>query len=249
MKVTRKAAAGMLLILTLMMAMLAACGSRPSKPGATATPSVPPSASLTPSATPAPGPATPSGSPAPSTQVVSSRVAYSWHWPNDVARPGQVAHAHQVPPVPQLVRISVGNHPGDQGGQPFNRMSFTFTTAFPSYRFAFVPRLVGDASGKVIPLRGLSVLKIVFTGAQAHSADGKRSTIISQPAPGIGYPRMTSYAQGGDFEGVLTYGIGVSWPIPQSNPQLAVRAYELETVTGTGQHQYVVAIDIDASNG
>jgi hypothetical protein len=92
------------------------------------------------------------------------------------------------------------------------------------------------------------VLEIVFTQAQAHTADGTRSSIISRPAPGIGYERMTDYAQGGDFEGVLTYGIGVTSPVAHSNPQFPVRAYELETVTASGQHLYTVAIDIDASN-
>jgi hypothetical protein len=40
----------------------------------------------------------------------------------------------------------------------------------------------------------------------------------------------------------------VNQPVPHSNPQFGVRAYELETVTATGQHQFVVAIDIDATN-
>jgi hypothetical protein len=58
---------------------------------------------------------------------------------------------------------------------------------------------------------------------------------------------MADYTQAGDFEGVLSYGVGVTWPAAHSNPQLPVRAYEQETVAG-GQHRYTVAIDIDASN-
>jgi len=33
-----------------------------------------------------------------------------------------------------------------------------------------------------------------------------------------------------------------------ANPQFAVRAYEVETVTLSGQHRYTVAIDIDATS-
>ena len=33
-----------------------------------------------------------------------------------------------------------------------------------------------------------------------------------------------------------------------SNPQLAVRATEVEKVTNHGQHRYIVAIDVDASS-
>ena len=45
-------------------------------------------------------------------------------------------------------------------------------------------------------------------------------------------------------KGVLTYGIGVARPILHSNPQSAVRAYEVETITANGQHRYVIAIAI-----
>jgi hypothetical protein len=198
-----------------------------------------------PGAMPAPHASTSASSQA--ARVLSSRLAYPWHWPNDVARPGRVIHAPAAPPVPELVRISVGAHPADRGERPFDRMSFTFVSAFPSYRFEFVRQLVSDPGGKVIPLHTRGVLQVVFTGAQAHTADGKRSSIVSQPAARIGYERMTDYAQAGDFEGVLSYGIGVNWPAGHSNPRIAVRAYEVQTVTN-GQHRYTVAIDIDATN-
>jgi hypothetical protein len=248
MKPIRTTVAGLALAIVVP-ATLAACGSQPPSPAAGTSPSSTPSATApaspgsTPAPTQTPGPgATP---PAPASQVVSSRVAYPWHWPNDVGRPGRVTHAYPVPPVPELVRMSIGDHTGDHGQVPYYRMSFTFTTAFPSYRFEWA-KLVGDASGKVIPLRGTDSLKIVFTQARAHTADGTRSTIVSQPGRPIGDPWMTDFAQAGDFEGVLTYGIGVTRPILQSNPQPSVRAYEVETVTATGQHLYIVAIDIAA---
>jgi len=186
-------------------------------------------------------------SPSASSQVVSFRLAYPWHWPNDAAMPGHVTHASAVPPVPELVQIKVGRHPAASGDRAYDRISFTFTNAFPSYQIAFASNLVSDGSGKVIPLGGQGVLKIVFTGAQAHTADGTKSSVISQPSSGIGFQRMTDYVQAGDFEGVLSYGVGISWPIAHSNPQFPVRAYEEETVVG-GQHRYTVAIDIDAGN-
>ncbi len=188
-----------------------------------------------------------SASPSGSGSVSSFKLAYPWHWPNDTARPGHVTHASAVPPVPELVQIKVGSHPAASGERAYNRISFTFTSAFPSYQIAFANKLVSDGSGKVIPLGGQGVLKIVFTGAQAHTADGTKSSIISQPSSVIGFQRMTDYAQAGDFEGVLTYGIGISWPVVHSNPQFPVRAYEEETVAG-GQHRYIVAIDVDASS-
>jgi len=180
-------------------------------------------------------------------QVLSFRLAYPWHWPNDAAMPGHVTHASSVPPVPELVQIKVGSHPAASGERAYNRISFTFTNAYPSYQIAFAGKLVADGSGQVIPLGGQGVLKIVFTGAQAHTADGTKSSIISQPSSNIGFQRMTDYAQAGDFEGVLSYGIGITWPAGHAGQQLPVRAYEEETAAG-GQHRYTVAIDIDAGN-
>lgn len=252
MKLPRTAAAAVTTTFAVvLLALVTACGGQGGQPAAEPSPSASTStAPSSPSGRPAVSsrPSSGASSPATSTQVLSSRLAYPWHWPNDVTRPGHVTHASAVPPVPELVQISVGNHPGMTGERPFNRMSFTFTTAFPGYHFEFASKLVSDPSGKVIPLDGQGVLEIVFTGAQAHTADGRRSSIMSWPAPHIGYQRMADYAQGGDFEGVLTYGIGITWPVEHSNPQIAVRAYEVERVTASGQHRYTVAIDADASN-
>ena len=232
-----------------LLAILPACG-RAGQPEAGSTSSASTSATApgTHGQSPAasqPGSVTPS--PSASSQVLSFRLAYPWHWPNDPAMPGRVTHASAVPPVPELVQIKVGAHPATAGARAYDRISFTFSNAFPSYRIEFVSSLVSDGSGKVIPLGGQGVLEIVFTGAQAHTADGTRSSIISQPSSSIGFPRMTGYAQAGDFEGVLSYGIGITWPAGHAGKQLPVRAYEQETVSG-GQHRYTVAIDIDASN-
>ena len=236
-----------------LLAMLAACGGQqgrpaPSAPSASTSPAAPSRAAV-PSQAATPGqPSSGAPSAGSSAQVLSSWLAYPWHWPNDVAAPGRVTHGPAVPLVPELVQISVGSHPAESGERPFERISFTFTTAFPSYRFEFAGKLVSDPGGKVIPLGGQDVLEIVFTQAQAHTADGTHSSITSQPVPRIGYQRMADYAQAGDFEGVLTYGIGIIRPVLQSNPQFAVRAYEVETVAASGQHRYTVAIDIDAGN-
>ena len=237
--------APVILIFAFMLVTLAGCAGQAARPGAAASPSSTPSAAATPGPATAPAPGPSSGVPAssPSTRVLSSRVAYGWLWPNGPV-PGRVTHSSPVPPVPELVGISVGEHPAGSGQPAFDRMSFTFTNAFPSYRFEFTTSLVSDGSGQVIPLTGPDVLKIVFTQAQAHAASGTGSTIISQPGRPIGFQIMTDFAQAGDFEGVLTYGIGVARPIPHSNPQSAVRAYEVESITANGQHRYVVAIDI-----
>jgi hypothetical protein len=244
-------AAGIALVIAMVPITLAGCGSQPATPAAAPSPSAtaPASPATTPASAPVPAQTPGPGitSQAPAIRVVSSRVAYPWHWPNDVDMPGLVTHSYPVPPMPELVQIRVGDHTAEHAPVPYGRMSFTFTRAFPGYHFEWASTLVGDASGTVIPLAGTDVLRIVFDQARAHSADGTRSTIVSQPSRPIGLAAMTDFAQAGDFEGVLSYGIGVTREVLHSNPQRTVRAYEVETVSAAGQHRYVVTIDISAA--
>jgi hypothetical protein len=232
--------------------LLAASGCASGSPASGAAPasSQPPAASASPTPTVrAPRTTAPPTMPGPaaSDRVVLSRVSYGWAWPNANGS-ARVTHTYTVPPVPELVRIGVGDHPREAGERPFNRISFTFTTAFPGYRFEFTDRLIADPKGDLVPLAGMGVLEIVFTEAQAHVAGGGGSSIVSQPGRHLGLSRMAEYAQGGDFEGVLSYGVGIVWPIAHSNPQLAVRAYEVEKVTPGGQRLYTIAFDVDATN-
>jgi hypothetical protein len=239
-----------LLILALAAMTLAGCGNN-AAPGGAAGSSGAPATSARPSAPAMSSPA--QAEPAPSVSavvpggtVVSYRVTYPWHWPNDVTNPAKVRHATPVPPVPQLVAIRVGDHPGGSGERPYNRMSFTFTTGFPSYEVGFVGALTNDASGQPVPLAGDGVLRVIFRQAQGHTAAGG-SSVTSQPPARLGLSRMVGWAPAGDFEGVLTYGIGIRQPVPNSNPQFPVRTTEVEKITAQGQHLYVVAIDIDAT--
>jgi len=160
---------------------------RPPSSSSTPSATVPASPVTTPAPTRTPGPGT--TSPAPSIRVVSSRVTYPWHWPNDVTRHASVTHSYPAAPMPELVQISVGYHPGEHGQLAYNRMSFTFTTAFPSYHFEWVSQLAGDASGKAIPVAGTDGLKIVFDQARriALTGPGPRSS-LSRAGPSATRP-------------------------------------------------------------
>jgi hypothetical protein len=91
------------------------------------------------------------------------------------------------------------------------------------------------------------VLSIVFNHAQAHTTDGTASTIVSQPPAHLGLSRMASYASAGDFEGRVSFGIDIAYPIQQSNPQIEVRVVQVAYANAQGQHRYVVAFDVDST--
>ncbi len=237
------------LVLLLAIPALTGCGT-PTTPGTRApapTITTPPptvtSPAPSPSATATPTPT--QSTPTSEWTAVSVRVAYPWRWPN-ADNPATVHHAVPVAPVPQLISIGAADHLREPIDRPYTRMSFSFNTGFPSYRFEFVNRLIGDASGLPINVEGLGVLRIVFNPAQAHTTDGTGSSILSQPPTHLGLSRMAGFAQAGDFEATLTYGIGITWPHPNANPQIQVRVYEVTYVNPRGEHRYVVAFDVDA---
>ena len=113
MKSVRTAVAAAALAIAVVPVTLAGCGSQPATPAATPSSTPTATAPVSPATTPAPiqTPGPGATSPTPSIRVVSSRLPYPWHWPNDLARPGLVTHSYPVPPVPELVQISVGYHP------------------------------------------------------------------------------------------------------------------------------------------
>ncbi|MDQ0819845.1 hypothetical protein QFZ79_002135 [Arthrobacter sp. V4I6] len=241
---------GLLLILT-------ACTPPSPQPGGTSQPGIASSPSPpvgTPTAAPStaapPGDTDEIGPPQSGDKVIASRIALDWAWPGP-GRTFKATHGNPVPiapppaaPLPTLYAIGAGQHPSET--PPYDQMSFRFNGGFPSYDIEFVPELLADGSGLPVPLPGAgAVLKVVFRGAQAHTADGTASTVKSAPPPGIGYKALTGYAQAGDFEGVLSYGLGVGRSMA-TVPETRVRVYEVEKIQH-GQHLYVVAIQLDAS--
>ncbi|MBT1001213.1 hypothetical protein KIH31_01245 [Paenarthrobacter sp. DKR-5] len=183
-------------------------------------------------------------------RVISSRISHDWGWPGPGAA-FRITHQYKVPiaqppepPLPYLRTIGVGRHPSDS--PPYDQISFRFKGAFPSYDVEYVPQLISDGSGLPVPMPGAgSILRIVFHNAQAHTLDGKSSTIVSAPPQAVGFKGITRYAPAGDFEGVVTYGVGVGRPVSKL-PHTPVRIYEVEKIE-QGQHLYVVAVQVDTT--
>ncbi len=227
----------------LLLATLSGCASKrnaatgPSTEVSSAAPASSPASAATPSTTAS----APTPSPSGAGRVISSVVSYSWSWPNTAWRLCVVKHHYPVPPLPVLTAISVGEH--YQSTPTYDRISFTFTGTFPSYDALWVDRVVADGSGKLVPLAGNDFLRIRFNQATAHDSSGG-STVRSGPARHVGYKAINEYAQTGDFEGVLSYGLSNYRTITRSNPQTGVRVTEVKKSDGYGGYRYVVAFDI-----
>jgi len=103
--------------------------------------------------------------------------------------------------APTLSDVRAGGHTG------FDRVVFEFQGAVPEHRVGYVDQLVQDGSGRPVSVAGAADLEVVFHGANAHEQDG--TPTISPRRFSTGLTAVKEVAEIGDFEAVVTYGIGV----------------------------------------
>ncbi|HEV8570989.1 MAG TPA: hypothetical protein VGQ92_28515 [Actinoplanes sp.] len=137
---------------------------------------------------------------------------------------GRVRHAAQGPiirpecasrgvPVDGLLRaMRTGHH------ARFDRVVFEFCgSRVPPHRIAYVDEVRRDPSDRALPLHGRAFLSVVVQGGTANTAP-----IATDPAAAPRYrgpdrltprhPLVADVAIAGDFERVLSFGIGVRRP-------------------------------------
>ena len=137
--------------------------------------------------------------------------------------PGPIDEAAIGVGVALLVRVRAGRN------KTFDRLVFDFEGPVPGIRVEYVDQLVQDATGEPIRLRGRAVVQIVIRPANAHRDDG--TPTITGPLPDVtGFAAFRQIADAGDFEAVLTWGIGVA-------ARTGLRAF---TLTGPSR----VAVDV-----
>jgi hypothetical protein len=110
-----------------------------------------------------------------------------------------------VPPVSTLVAIRAAHH--GEVSPAFDRVVFEFSGPVPQLNIGYVPQLLGDASGLPIPVAGNAIVRVSFTPARAHNEQGQ-PTAPNHKA--FTLPRITEVVGAGDFEGVVSYGVGLS---------------------------------------
>ncbi len=113
----------------------------------------------------------------------------------------------QAQQIPELVAVRAAHHPG------FDRVVFEFRGSLPSHSVSYVSSLTEDASGKPIHLAGGADILVVFHGANAHDETGATTvTPAGRFSPGL--PSLKEVAPAGDFEAVVSYGLGVDHRVP-----------------------------------
>jgi hypothetical protein len=103
---------------------------------------------------------------------------------------------------PLLDNVRVGRH--DSKG--FDRVVFDLTDV-PGYQVHYVRRVIQDGSGLPLMLRGRAFLTLRLEPAVAHNDQGQPTA----PRRIVGsFTQLKEVRLAGDFEGVVTYGIGLA---------------------------------------
>ena len=103
--------------------------------------------------------------------------------------------------TPVLTEVRAAHHPG------YDRVVFEFTGRGPSsYSVGYVTTLVGDASGLPVKVHGRAILQVVLHGVDNHTSTGAATTPARQA---FALKNVTSTVRSGDFEAVVSYGVGL----------------------------------------
>ena len=104
-----------------------------------------------------------------------------------------------------LTGVRAAHYPG------FDRVVFDFYGGLPSSTpdtgYVGGPALIGDPSGRPVYVAGRYILQFTMRGARGHTENG---TDTSPNRTAFALPNVLTVVQSGDFEGVVTYGIGVA---------------------------------------
>ena len=174
-------------------------GAAPGTPETTSTPAVTPSpaaGSPTPDLTSTPPPynTAPPPTPTPTPQPFEGTRG-----------PAQGEGTAPVPPGALLVQVRYGRH------ENFDRIVFQFENGLPGYRIEYVqPPILGDFSGLPVDIAGGAFLRAHFSVAAAHDPSTGDRTYLGPLELSAGLPSLLEAEVTGDFEGGLTWVLGLS---------------------------------------
>ena len=123
-----------------------------------------------------------------------------------------------------LTSVRVGEHDG------YDRVVFQFSGGLPAVTADRVPAVYADPKGTPVPLAGQSYLHVVFHGASAVCPQPMQRTWTGPSVLTPYYPQLLVVSAAGDFEGYLSFGIGLA----------AQGGYHVFTLTGPDR----VVIDV-----
>jgi hypothetical protein len=132
--------------------------------------------------------------------------------------------------LPELEAVDVGHHDG------FDRVVFRFTSRVPGYNVNYVPEVTTDPSDEPIQLEG-NAFMIVAMHSVASGQVGAPPAPQERQTPR--FPELREIAGAGDFEGVVSFGLGLTAESgvrvsTLTNPDRLVVDVRIVTLAATG---------------
>lgn len=194
------------LALALVALLLAACPSDPAPSPSPSAPTSPsPGATASPSATPSMG-GSPTGQPPASPSPGATQSP---------AECGAVSGGADGTDV-KLVAVRVGTH------NSYDRIVFEFAppkapspaNTLPLYSVTKVDRVTQDGSGNPVEISGAALYSVVMQGASGVDLSGPQPVITYKGPKEFrpNFPVLAELEHSGDFENVLSWGIGLKAP-------------------------------------
>jgi hypothetical protein len=134
-------------------------------------------------------------SPAPATTAPSTSS------PAPSVQPGGPAQACSQAGT-YLTALSTDEHSG------YDQVVFQFSGNLPGYTIQRVQAVYSDPQGTPVPLAGQSYLRVVFHGTSVARPQPPHQTYTGPAVLTPYYPQLLTVSAAGDFEGVLSFGIG-----------------------------------------
>jgi hypothetical protein len=103
-----------------------------------------------------------------------------------------------------MTAVSTGEHSG------YDRVVFQFSGTLPGYTIQRVQAVYSDPKGTPVPLAGQAYLRVVFQAASAVCPQPPHQTYTGPSPLTPYYPQLLTVSAAGDFEGVLSFGIGLA---------------------------------------
>ena len=136
-------------------------------------------------------------SPAPATTAPSATS------PAPSIQPGGPAQVCTQPGT-YLTAVRTGEHSG------YDQVVFQFSGKLPGYTIEPVQAVYRDPRGTPVPLAGQSYLRVVFHGTSAVCPQPLHQTYTGPSVLTPYYPQLLTVSAAGDFEGVLSFGVGLA---------------------------------------
>jgi hypothetical protein len=148
----------------------------------------------------------PAGSPSPAGSTAAATAASTPAASTPAASTAQLDDTSRAcaQPGSYLTAVRTGRHGG------YDRVVFQFSGGLPAVTAERVATVYADPSGTPVSLAGKSRLHVVFRGASGNCPQPAHRTWTGPPVLAPRYPQLLMVRAAGDFEGYLSFGIGLA---------------------------------------